>query len=298
MANAIFVHKAGSPYDDSESHYHFPKIYLGRVNATVGDRIVYYGNCEGVSGRYYKAVAKVDRVRADPNKADHYYADMSEHLEFDSPVDYLSNGGYEAGMIKPDGKPNGGLTVNAVRLITPGEFARIVEAGFHDDKKWPERDRQPETLPSAAEYAFGLAEDAPLFIQRPVVSSLVDRKFRDRRFRQHVLDAYDRRCAFTGLRIINGGGRPEVEAAHIIPVELNGSDSVRNGIALSGTAHWMFDAGLLTLTDDFTILKSRHLNYDIDHLLNKDAKAILPKSKARWPNPANLKWHRDNKFKI
>ena len=297
MANAIFVHKSDSPYDDSETHYHFPKVYLGRVKKTEGDRIIYYGTCEDREGRYYTAVAKVDRVRPDPVIQDHFYADMSEHIEFDSPVNYLTNGGFEAGMIKPDGRPNGGLTINAVRSITPLEFARIVEAGFQGEKIWPDRYGKTDPPPTTLDYPFGLAEDGPMFIDRPIVSSLIDRKFRDRRFRQHVLDAYDRRCAFTGLRIINGGGRPEVEAAHIVPVELNGSDSVQNGIALSGTAHWMFDAGLLTLSDDFSILKSRHLNYDVDHFLNKNARAILPKSKFDWPNPANPKWHRENKFK-
>ena len=35
----------------------------------------------------------------------------------------------------------------------------------------------------------------------------------------------------TGLKLINGGGRCEIEAAHIIPVAKNGPDSPRNGIA-------------------------------------------------------------------
>jgi hypothetical protein len=38
------------------------------------------------------------------------------------------------------------------------------------------------------------------------------------------------------LQIINGGGRTEVQAAHIRPVAAGGSDSVRNGLALSGTS--------------------------------------------------------------
>ena len=44
----------------------------------------------------------------------------------------------------------------------------------------------------------------------------------------------------TGLRIVNGGGRPEVQAAHIRAEEADGPDALRNGVALSGTAHWMF----------------------------------------------------------
>lgn len=65
---------------------------------------------------------------------------------------------------------------------------------------------------------------------------------------------------------MNGKGRPEVQAAHIKPVEAGGSDSVRNWIALSATVHWMVDPGLLSLYDDFTVLKSRHLNHDISHI--------------------------------
>jgi putative restriction endonuclease len=41
-----------------------------------------------------------------------------------------------------------------------------------------------------------------------------------------MLRAYDERCAISGLRLSNGGGRAEVEAAHIRPVEHNGADSL------------------------------------------------------------------------
>jgi len=99
------------------------------------------------------------------------------------------------------------------------------------------------------------------------------------------------------LKLINGGGRPEVEAAHIIPVEENGSDSIQNGIALSGTVHWMFDRGLLSMADDFTILKSRQINHDISHLLVEDLKAIIPKDPNLRPHPFYLNWHRENCFK-
>jgi putative restriction endonuclease len=38
---------------------------------------------------------------------------------------------------------------------------------------------------------------------------------RDASFRRQVVEAYDARCAVTRLRIINGGGRAEVQAAHV-----------------------------------------------------------------------------------
>lgn len=80
------------------------------------------------------------------------------------------------------------------------------------------------------------------------------------------------------MKLINGGGRAEVAAAHIRPVEANGPDIVSNGLALSGTAHWMFDRGLISLSDDLDILISRHVN-DPDGVrafINRSGRAIAP----------------------
>ncbi len=95
------------------------------------------------------------------------------------------------------------------------------------------------------------------FIASGPRSPLSSRIVRNRLFRRLVLHAYDKRSAITGLKLINGGGRAEVHAAHIRPVEANGPDILGNGIALSGTAHWMFARGLISLSDEFGILISR-----------------------------------------
>jgi putative restriction endonuclease len=44
---------------------------------------------------------------------------------------------------------------------------------------------------------------------------LVNRKIRDATFRRAFCDAYYNTCAMTGLKIVNGGGKAEVQAAHI-----------------------------------------------------------------------------------
>jgi putative restriction endonuclease len=114
-----------------------------------------------------------------------------------------------------------------------------------------------------------------------------------------VLDAYDCRCAVTGLKFINGGGRSDVQAAHIRPVEANGPDIITNGIALSGTAHWMFDRGLISLEDDLEVLVSRQVN-DADSvwsLVNKTRRAAVPTNPAHRPHPSYLAWHREHRFK-
>lgn len=88
---------------------------------------------------------------------------------------------------------------------------------------------------------------------RAVLTTKGARPFRDQAFARQVRLAYDSRCAVTGLRLINGGGRAEVQAAHIRLVPSAGPDSVRNGLALSGTAHWMFDRGLLAIDGNYAI---------------------------------------------
>ena len=114
-----------------------------------------------------------------------------------------------------------------------------------------------------------------------------------------VLRAYEERCVMTGLRLINGGGRAEVAAAHIKPVEADGPDIVNNGIALSGTAHWMFDRGLIGLDDDLRILISRQVNNpdEIRSFLRLEGYAAAPTRAKDRPHPAFLSWHREHCFK-
>lgn len=135
--------------------------------------------------------------------------------------------------------------------------------------------------------------------ERSIVQTLVNRPFRDRAFRRAVLHAYDGRCAVTGWRLVNGGGRLETEAAHIRPVEHGGPDSVRNGLALSGTSHWMFDRGLISLSDDLVVLISRHVNdpASVEGIINRSGKAIAPARASDRPHPQFLRWHREQCFK-
>src|SRR4029079_14273002 len=77
--------------------------------------------------------------------------------------------------------------------------------------------------------------------ERRIVQILMNRKVRDANFRRHVCEAYENTCAVTRLRMVNGGGKSEAQAAHIWPVAEGGPDVVQNGLALSSTAHWLFD---------------------------------------------------------
>lgn len=100
------------------------------------------------------------------------------------------------------------------------------------------------------------------------------------------------------MKLINGGGRAETEAAHIMPVEADGPDVVTNGIALSGTVHWMFDRGLVSLSDAGEILLSSKINdrEGVEKLVYPDRQARFPSSPASRPHPRYLAWHRDERF--
>ncbi len=89
-----------------------------------------------------------------------------------------------------------------------------------------------------------------------------------------------------------------MRAAHIRLVEKDGPGTVRNGTALTGTAHWLFDRGLISIADDYTILLSPHgVPDDLDKLIRPDRRLIIPDKAARRPHSTYLKWHGENQFK-
>jgi putative restriction endonuclease len=299
MTKAVFITKVTPSYKDlPEDRYHFPRTYLNHVRRTVGDYIVYYeprrssAELSSRGGRQsYFGVARVVSVIEDTDLPDHYYAiiDRTTYLDFDTPVPFQEGGHYyESALKKGDGSTNKGAFGRAVRLIPNDEFDRILKSGFAP--VLGERTASEITLP-------GFSEPPALF-ERPIVEMLVSRPFRERSFMHNVRAAYSNRCAMTGLRLINGGGRPEVQAAHIQPVASKGSDSVRNGVALSGTVHWMFDRGLISIGDDYKILVAKdHVPEDAARLLNQNGSINLPEDEALYPNAHYLKFHRDNVFK-
>lgn len=299
MSKAVFISSSHSSYDDRPGEaYHFPNTYLSRVAQTVGDWVIFYqGRRGGVSGYY--AVQRVDRIVPDPTDATHSYA----LLYRDTLLDILP----PVPRFRPDGTPyetglpiSRGSNTSAVRIISDADFAAIIDEGLrevHTPDTLP-REGPLVQLPQHAGFAEAQAGFEPLgSIDRAMV--LGSRAFRDRAFARQVKTAYRARCAMSGLELRNGGGRPEVEAAHIIPVEARGPDTVRNGIALSGTVHWMFDRGLVSVDEDFSLLIARDsVASDIaPRLFVPDRRLILPDDPAKAPHPAYLRWHRETCFK-
>ena len=177
----------------------------------------------------------------------------------------------------------------------PADFAAIVSSGLSQTLSPDNAIRLGLVGVEEAAQPFD-SEIPPGFDQvRRVEQMLMNRKIRDANFRRHVCAAYGDRCAVTGLRIINGGGRSEVQAAHIWGVGEGGPDVVQNGIALSGTIHWLFDRHLISLTDDYRLLVSHNkvpgeLRTLFEHQMDR---IHLPRDQNFWPHPAYVQRHRE-----
>ena len=294
MTKAIFTTRVDPSYDDlPEERYHFPHTYLRMAEQAVGDWIVYYEprrrtDAAGSTGgrQSYFATARLDRIEQDPTLSDHYYAFVSAYLDFDRPVPFNEGGNYfENALRREDGGTNRGQFGRSVRTLPDREYDLILQAGYATILG----EERSEDIQSTV---LGL-EDEPAEFVRPIVERVVARPFREAAFARQVKEAYEKTCAMTGICLINGGGRAEVQAAHIRPVAENGPDSVRNGIALSGTIHWMFDRGLISLDDDYTILVAEDRVPDtVGRMLNEDRKLRLPNSRALAPHSQFLKYHR------
>jgi putative restriction endonuclease len=307
MTKAVLTTKVDPTYDDRpEERYHFPRTYLRQVEAAVGDWIVYYeprrttGDALSKGGRQaYFATARIDRIIPDPAREDHFYALVNGYLEFEQVVPFRENfGTYERSLTKADGSTNKGAFGRAVRNMSDEEYDFILMAGYSHTLGLAPRRRPSGEVPEEIHPGFGESAQAPYEVDRRIVEQLVSRPFRDRAFSAAVKSAYADTCAMTGLRIINGGGRSEVQAAHVRPVADRGPDAVSNGIALSSTVHWMFDRGLLSVDENYDLLIARSTVPDtLSRLLVPERKLRLPHRAELWPAQTYLDYHRRQVFK-
>lgn len=310
MAKAVLTTKVDPTYDDlPEQRYHFPRTYLRQIEAALGDWITYYeprrasGDLMKAGGKQaYFATARITNIVPDSSREDHFYALIEDFLPFDRVVPFKEGVHYfESGLQKEDGSTNKGAFGRAVRNISDAEYDTILAGGFAHILGNADRERPTPDPIEEARIGFGENPQMPFesdTIDRRIVSQVIQRPFRDRAFSTAVKTAYSDTCAVTGIKLFNGGGRSEVQAAHIRPVSQGGPDSVRNGLALSGTVHWMFDRGLISVDDDYSILiASGGVPDTISRLLNSERRLLVPVPPSERPHSQFLQYHREQVFK-
>lgn len=147
--------------------------------------------------------------------------------------------------------------------------------------------------------AAAMEEDGFDSIRRAYATSEVRVRLHQRAFRERVLEAYQRQCAFCRLR-----HEELLDAAHIVPdAEPGGEPEVRNGLALCALHHSTFDRHFIGLRPDYVI----EVRPDI--LIEKDGPTLayaiqalhgrqihMPKSAPLRPDP-DLLLRRYNRFR-
>jgi hypothetical protein len=106
--------------------------------------------------------------------------------------------------------------------------------------------KRPPMLPSPGE------PDEPFELFRKTAKRVTSAAARPgrQRFKFRVLQRYGPQCAVCGLAV------PELlDAAHIGPKKVHGSDDPRNGLVLCATHHRAFDAGLFAVQPDTLALR-------------------------------------------
>lgn len=124
---------------------------------------------------------------------------------------------------------------------------------------------------------------------------------REAKFRIRILAAYDYTCALTGYRLATITGASIVDAAHIHQFADSRNNELGNGVAFCKNAHWLFDKGLWTISDDFRVIvaSSRFTESGKADLLLGTYHGVhlrLPGDRTLWPSPVHLAWHRKKKF--
>jgi putative restriction endonuclease len=147
-------------------------------------------------------------------------------------------------------------------------------------------------IPSADQIARDAAYEAPEEVKQG----------REARFRLDIVAAYNYTCALTGFRLNTIAAGCIVDAAHIHQFSDSRNNDPRNGLALCKNAHWLFDNGLWTLSDDYKVIVARGQFAedapDQKSLSDYEGEKIrLPGNPAHWPNPLHIAWHRHRKFK-
>ncbi len=301
MANGVFVLREDFPnIRQPDAIYPFPKLHLNEVRQFVDDWIVYYEPRRNGGRMCYFAIARVASFEEVKHRNDTKYLAHIEKGSFIE-LDYFvgirrENSFWETDLDNGSGKLNSGSVRRNVRKISTADFELIVQQGFtgrwHSIPLAKSSQMQHPGFAEQQQEKF-IVDDARVRVER-----FISEIERDKDFRQQILTAYGERCAITGQRI-HGAGKFEVQGAHIKPVWCDGPDIISNAIALSGSAHWIFERGLVTLDENFLIRISPHLkgHDDPTKMIIPGERAHLPKMPKDWPGQKFLRLHRANCFK-
>lgn len=187
-----------------------------------------------------------------------------------------------------------------VGLSGASKLDREIWAEFHAD--WEAMEEECEQLRAR----FGVVDEpqasvAPIDIPEDFVGetrqALVQQRKKQSFFRKAVLASYRGRCCMSGV-----SDARLLVASHIVPWSADKANRLNpsNGLCLSALHDRAFDGGLITLSDDLTVICSEGLLKTPDEFLQRTLLALADKP-IEMPErfiPSNefLKYHRNQIF--
>jgi len=217
-------------------------------------------------------------------------------------------GKYRRARIQDDEDPEVGcILLNEVRIMpenlqidAPEDFRKAIVQG----KSYPLDSSQQNAVVSQFVQSIAHLVDSPngsgggpREVAGPVFGDLrlVRPRLGQGGFKTLVREAYGKRCAITGHKIV-----PTLQAAHIVPVSKNGENRLDNGLLLRSDVHTMFDQGYLGVAPDLRLLVSPRLRREFgngEEFYSRAGQEIaVPQSSSDRPNPEFLEWHSDSVF--
>jgi putative restriction endonuclease len=115
------------------------------------------------------------------------------------------------------------------------------------------------------------------------------------RCKREIPKIYNHTCAISGLRISAVANVSMIDTCHIVAYSNGYDDSLTNGIALCPNLHRAFDRGLISISDDYTILLNKNFIENQKSVFNISqfaGKQILLPSKELYPCLENIAIHR------
>lgn len=139
---------------------------------------------------------------------------------------------------------------------------------------------------------LGMAEEQARFGE----PTLIRPRLGQGTFRVLVTDAYNRRCAITGEKVL-----PALEAGHIKPYSDGGEHRVSNGILLRRDIHRLFDLGYVTVSPDYHFEVSKSVKEDFsngkEYYRLHGSQIMLPSIASDHPDKSALAWHNESRFR-
>jgi putative restriction endonuclease len=138
---------------------------------------------------------------------------------------------------------------------------------------------------------FNVTRNLPPGVSEPQVRygepTLIKPRLGQGAFRVTVTDAYHRTCAVSGGKVL-----PALDAAHIRPYALGGTHELTNGILLRRDIHSVFDAGYVTIDDQYRFVVNGNEYRRLHGTLL--SMPVVPLDR---PDLEALRWHNENVFR-